>query len=113
MDKYGSQLIMSGGDYAVDDFSANQLYEVAHQINNIWYSHEKMNPCNITWDQHCGAMNEDLIKKELKEISPLYLSSVQNVDLVARVAGDFTWTFISQLKMKRLDMKHTIDTTIG
>ena len=89
MDKYGSQLIMSGGDYAVDDFSANQLYGMAHQINNIWYWHDKMNPCNITWDQHCGALNEDLIKKELKEISPIYLSSVQNVDLVARVAGDF------------------------
>lgn len=89
MDRYGSKLIMSGGDYGVDEFSAKELYRIAHAINNIWYWHDKMNPCQLTWDMHCGAMNAELIKKELKEISPIYLSNQLNVDLVARVAGDF------------------------
>ena len=89
MDMYGSKLIMSGGDFGVDEFPAKELYQIALDINNIWYWHDKMNPCQLTWDRHCGAMNAELINKELKEISPIYLSNQLNVDSVARVAGDF------------------------
>lgn len=89
MDKYGSRLIMSGGNFGVDQFSANELYGIAHDINNIWYWHDKMNPCRLTWDKHWGTMKDELINKELKEISLVYLSNQLNVDLVAKVAGDF------------------------
>lgn len=89
MDKYGAMLIMSGGDFGVDQFSANKLSGIASDINNLWYWHDKMNPCRLTWDEHWGTMKEELINKELKEISPVYLSYQLSVDLVARVAGDF------------------------
>lgn len=89
MDKYGSRLIMSGGDFGVDAFSANNLSRIATDINNIWYWHDKMNPCRLTWEEHWGEMKAELINKELKEISPVYLFYQLNVDLVAKVAGDF------------------------
>lgn len=89
MAKYGSRLIMSGGNFGVDQFSANELYGIAYDINNIWYWHDKMNPCRLTWDEHWGMMKEELINKELKEISPVYLFNQLSVDLIAKVAGDF------------------------
>ena len=89
MAKYGSRLIMSGGNFGVEQFSANELYGIAYDINNIWYWHDKMNPCRLTWDEHWGMMKEELINKELKEISPVYLFNQLNVDLIAKVAGDF------------------------
>ena len=89
MDKYGAKLIISGGDYGVDEFSANELYGIANDINNIWYWHDKMNPCLLSWDNSCCSMNAELINKELKEISPAYLSNHLNVDLIAKVSGDF------------------------
>lgn len=102
MDMYGSKLIMSGGDFGVDEFSAKELYQIAHDINNIWYWHDKMNPCQLTWDMHCGAMNAELIKKELKEISPGYLSNQLNIDLIARVAGDFYVDIYQQVEYEIL-----------
>jgi hypothetical protein len=38
MAKYGSRLIVSGGDYSVRSFSAKKLSEICYEINNIWYS---------------------------------------------------------------------------
>ena len=89
METYGSRLIMSGGDYSIDDFNAKQLNDIALRINNIWYYRDKMRPCRLKWEGRVSYDGTDLIAKELKEINPSYLSEEQNVDLVAKVSGDF------------------------
>lgn len=84
---YGGRSITSGGDYGVEYFTAGELYKIAFDINNIWYYHDKMHPCRLTWDTRMGADN--FISKELKEIDPIYLKEGLDVDLVAKVSGEF------------------------
>ena len=38
MGRYGDRLIMSGGDFLVDSFTAKRLESIAFDINNIWYN---------------------------------------------------------------------------
>lgn len=85
---YGGRAIVSGGDYGIDYFSANELYEICtKKINNIWYYHDKMKPCKLSWKE--WDEREDFIFKELKEIFPHYLSKARDVNLVSNVSGDF------------------------
>lgn len=84
---YGSRAIISGGDYGVGHFTADELYKIAFDINNIWYYHDKMHPCRLTWDVRFSL--DGLISKELKEINPVYLKENVNVGLVAKVSGEF------------------------
>ena len=86
--QYGHMLIMSGGDYTVYQFSANELNNIALDINNIWYWHGEMHPCKIKWEQEDHSIKEH-INKELNKVNPLYLSLEHNVDLIAKVSGDF------------------------
>lgn len=83
---YGGQAITSGGDYGIGYFTASQLDDIANDINNIWYWHDKMNPCRLTWDTRMGG---DFIRKELREVNPIYVGQPENVDLVAKVSGEF------------------------
>ena len=89
MEEYGGRLVMSGGDYTIDSFSAKQLYDIAFDINNIWYYHDMMYPCRLRWDGRVSYNGTDFIAKELKEINPIYLSEEQSVNLIAKVSGDF------------------------
>lgn len=84
---YGGRAITSGGDYGVEYFTAEELYKITFDINNIWYYHDKMHPCRLTWDTRMGSDN--FISKELKEIDPIYLNENHDVDLVAKVSGEF------------------------
>lgn len=84
---YGGRAITSGGDYGIDYFTAEKLYRIAFDINNIWYFHDKMHPCRLTWDNRTHS--DEYISKELKEINPIYLKDVISVDLVAKVSGEF------------------------
>ena len=88
MAKHGHKLIMSGGDYNVDEFTAKKLNKIALDINNIWYCHDKMRPCQLRWDSNY-ASKVDLVRRELQAINPAYLSESQSVDLLAKVSGDF------------------------
>lgn len=85
--KYGGMAITSGGDYGINYFTASKLNEIALDINNIWYWHDKMKPCMMTWDSNMYI--GEFITKELKEINPVYLQNEQNIDLIAKVSGDF------------------------
>lgn len=85
--RYGGRAITSGGDYGVDYFAADKLNDICFSINNIWYYHDKMNPCRLTWDD--GRIDNQFIAKELKEIFPHYLTHTVNVNLVSQVSGDF------------------------
>lgn len=85
---YGSKLIMSGGDFGLESFTSEQLDRIAFDINNVWYWHDKMHPCRPTMDRNLFGVEEQ-IKKELKEINPVYLSMPIDLDLVAKVSGDF------------------------
>ncbi len=83
---YGGRAITSGGDYGIGYFTAKHLDDIASDINNIWYWHDKMNPCRLTWNGRTGG---DFIQKELREINPIYIGLPQNVNLVAKVSGEF------------------------
>ena len=83
---YGGRAITSGGDYGIGYFTAKQLDDIASDINNIWYWHDKMNPCRLTWE---GRMGDDFIQKELREVNPIYLGLPEDVNLVAKVSGEF------------------------
>lgn len=85
---YGGRAIMSGGDYGVNYFTASKLEEIALDINNIWYYHDKMRPCKLGWQIQLRG-TEELIKKELREINPLYLQEDMGVSLVTKVAAEF------------------------
>ena len=90
--RYGGKLIVSGGDYCVDDFSADELYNICHKkISNIWYYHDKMHPCHLSWENFAGT--DDFIVKELKEIFPNYLSCQVDVNLISKVSGEFYTDF--------------------
>lgn len=84
---YGGRAITSGGDYSIDYFSAEKLDSIAFDINNIWYYHDKMHPCRLTWDDRMHG--EEFISKELKEINPIYLKEKIDVNLVVKVSGEF------------------------
>lgn len=84
---YGGKSIMSGDDYEIDYFSAREIYNIALDINNIWYWHDKMHPNKLNWDN--AFIGADCIKKELKNINPMYLQLPQDANLVARVSGEF------------------------
>lgn len=88
IDSVKRMAVISGGDYRVDAFTAEELYGIAFDINNIWYYRDKMNPCRLQWDERVHG-TENLITKELKEINPIYLKDNFGIDLVANVSGDF------------------------
>ncbi len=88
MAKHGHKLIMSGGDYGVDEFMAQELNDIALDINNIWYWHDKMRPCQLKWDSNFNH-DSDLVRRELQAINPAYLSDNQGVSLLAKISGDF------------------------
>lgn len=85
--RYGGRAITSGGDYSKDYFSADELNDICLKINNIWYYHDKMNPCRLTWDDR--GVDDQFISKELKDIFPNYLSHTRDVNLVSKVSSDF------------------------
>lgn len=85
--RYGGRSIMSGGDYSVDYFSADKLENICLKINNIWYYHDKMHPCRLTWEDR--GFDDQFIAKELKEFLPNYLSHTRDVNLVSKVSSDF------------------------
>lgn len=85
--RYGGRAIMSGGDYGVDYFSADKLNDICLSINNIWYYHDKMNPCRLSWDDR--GFDNQFIVKELKEFFPNYLLQTKDVNLVSQISGDF------------------------
>ena len=85
--RYGGRAITSGGDYQIGHFNAEKLEDIALKINNVWYYHDKMNPCTLTWNVRGG--NDDFIDKELREINSLYHGISHDVNMVAKVSGDF------------------------
>ena len=87
LSKYGGQIIMSGGDYLTDAFTADELYKIAFDINNLWYWHDKMKPCNLRWESN--DYNDKLIDQELKEINPAFLELPNDVTLVPIVSSEF------------------------
>lgn len=90
---YGSQLILSGGDFPIDYFYSEKLNQLALDINNIWYWYDKMKPCRLTWNDYSDG--DSYIIKELNEINPTYLSKPINIELLSNLSGDF-YTYVYQ-----------------
>ena len=87
LSKYGGRIIMSGGDYLTDAFTADELYRIAFEINNLWYWHDKMKPCNLRWESN--DYNDKFIDQELNEINPAFLKLPNDVTLVPIVSSEF------------------------
>lgn len=85
--KYGGRAITSGGDYQIGYFNAEELEDIALKINNVWYYHDKMNPCTLIWDS--SIETDDFIDKELRAINSAYHGIPHGVNMVAKVSGDF------------------------
>ena len=89
MSHHGHKLIMSGGDYGIEEFSASELNAIAKDINNIWHLYDKMRPCALKWDSTFIHDDDDMVRRELQAINPAYLSESQGIDLLAKVSGEF------------------------
>jgi uncharacterized membrane protein len=87
LSNYGGRAIVSGGNYAVERFNANDLSFITEDINNVWYWYDKMHPSRLIWDSR--DFNANYIEKELEEINPVYLRESHSPGLVAKVSGDF------------------------
>lgn len=84
---YGGKSIVSGDEYGIDSFNAEELYNITFDINNIWYWHDKMHPNRLDLD--IVVLEIEFIKKELKEINSLYVELPISIDSVAKVSGEF------------------------
>ena len=87
LSKYGSRLIMSGKNYRAGSFTASQIDNIANDINNIWYWHDKMNPYRLQFDKSV-TFQEEFVRKEISEINPVYLSNAICIRLISDISGD-------------------------
>lgn len=87
LSKYGSRLIMSGKNYRAGSFTASQIDNIANDINNIWYWHDKMTPCRLQFDKSV-TFQEEFVRKEISEINPVYLSNAICIRLISDISGD-------------------------
>lgn len=87
LSRYGAPII-SGNNYAVDRFTAEELDHIAFKINNIWYFHDRMHPCRLRW-KNDSIISEEIMNKNLSEINPIYTAEDKDIDLLAKVSGDF------------------------
>lgn len=86
---YGSRAIMSGGDYRVNMFSAEQLYDIStNKINHLWYLTQHKHLCNLNWDTGNDIVNQ-YIYKELIEINPNYKDLPITLDNFIKVSSEF------------------------
>ena len=87
LSRYGTPII-NGNNYAVDRFTAEELDHIAFKINNIWYFHDRMHPCRLKWNNE-SIISEKVMNKFLSEINPIYTIDDKDIDLIAKVSGDF------------------------
>lgn len=85
--KYGSQLIVRGGRYDVDTFSAKELEDLCNTINHVWYMHDRWSLDRLNFAG--TSIKQELVEKELKILNESYLAIPESVSKIARVSGDF------------------------
>lgn len=105
---YGNRLILSGGDYPIDFFNSEELAQLAHDINNVWYWYDKMKPCRLTWKEYSDG--DSFITKEINEVNPTYISKPINIDFLSNLSSDF-YVYIYQpieydIRMHEVYLKH-------
>lgn len=86
--RYGGELIMDGGDYGINYFSAEKLQKICYDINNIWYFYDRMRPPRIEWDEHF-SLDETLVNKELKKLDPAYVGKPYSIKQIVNVSENF------------------------
>ena len=87
MAKFGSHLIVSGGDYSVRSFSAEEMSKICYEINNIWYFYTRMNPQRLSWYDDV-VTSQDLIDKELVKLNKSYIK-LSGLDQLIKISSDF------------------------
>lgn len=117
--RYGGRAIVSGGDYLVNKFMANELYDICYnKINQVWYLTDHVHSCNLQWDD-TNHWDDEFIRKELQEINPHYKELDISLDTFIKVSSEFHTeiyqlvevdTFIHESSM-RLMKYHTIFVT--
>lgn len=88
MERHGSELIIGGGDYALNHFTSKELNFIGYGINNIWYYYDRMRPCNLQWDEDFSG-NRKLIDKELVKLDKAYLKEPIDLRQLSSISGDF------------------------
>lgn len=88
MAHYGSELIIGGGDYALNHFTSKELNFIGYGINNIWYYYDRMRPCNLQWDEDFSG-NRKLIDKELIKLDRSYLNEPLGLNQLSTISGEF------------------------
>jgi len=88
MAHHGGELIVGGGDYSLNHFTAKQLHLIGYGINNIWYYHDRMRPCNLQWDDDFSS-SQKLIDKELVKLDRAYLKERTDLHQLTHVSGEF------------------------
>lgn len=96
MDKlshFASPCIMSGQDYPVSKFSAQQLQKICEDINNVWYYWDDkrnymINYCS--YDSYKANLFGKLDREYLNEVFPhKYDENDFSLDLISDVSGTF------------------------
>lgn len=83
----GGRLIVAGGNYQYDDFTAKDLQRLCEQINDVWYQYDHMGTKRITWNHL--VPNQDYINKEIAVINPQWLSLKDGIEKIVKISGDF------------------------
>lgn len=86
--KYGSELIVGGGNYDVDTFRAEELENICQKINHVWYMYDRYSLERLTWNNDY-SINKELVEKELAVLKQSYLSMPESVSKIAKVSGEF------------------------
>lgn len=83
--RYGSELIMDGGEYGINYFSAEKLQNICYDINNIWYFYDRMRPPRIKMDDSY-SFDKPLINKELRKIDQTYVGNPYTIKQMVDVS---------------------------
>lgn len=91
--RFAYPCIMSGQDYPVSNFSAQQLQEICEEINNVWYYWDRKRNYMIdycSYDSYKAELFGKLYREYLNEVFPYkYEETNLSLDLISDVSGTF------------------------
>lgn len=91
--RFAYPCIMSGQDYPVSKFSAQQLQEICEEINNVWYYWDRKRNYMIdycSYDSYKAELFGKLYREYLNEVFPhKYEETNLSLDLISDVSGTF------------------------
>lgn len=90
--RYGGNAIISGQDFSIYSFSAEELDSICEEINNIWYCQDKSREDfynNVGFDENHANNFGEYSLEYLRGISPKYKNERLTKPLLPKVSSDF------------------------